>query len=182
MKTTYENYISQAMRTNSNTVGTYNVHPDLIHSALGLSDEIVELEQAVEKFDSVNVVEEISDLFWFTALAAQAADMEFPEHTKAMAAKLSDEMPVLRDSINDYVSIIKRWYAYGKVPQEELTMSIENIYYNLCDTCYSIGMSPDYVMGININKLSVRYPDKFTPEAANNRDVIAERDALSDAQ
>lgn len=40
------------------------------------------------------------------------------------------------------------------------------------------GLTFEQVMQQNIDKLRVRYPEKFTSEAAINRDLTAERDAL----
>lgn len=42
----------------------------------------------------------------------------------------------------------------------------------------ALGTYPEVVYDININKLEKRYPEKFTEEAAINRDVEAERKIL----
>ena len=162
------NYIQLAMRTNSPTVGTYNVPPDILHAALGLADEIQEYSDAP---DAVNLIEELSDLCWFTALACNASDTVMDYSCKSP--------PSLYESVNAYISMIKRWYAYGKVPTHAETA---NALYHVASAirleCEGWGYAIDDVMEIGINKLSIRYPDKFTPENAINRDIIAERAEL----
>lgn len=44
----------------------------------------------------------------------------------------------------------------------------------------TLGANPSNVMETVINKLKERYPDKFTSEAAINRDVVAERKILEE--
>jgi len=44
--------------------------------------------------------------------------------------------------------------------------------------CNAIGVDMGQVMEANIDKLRQRYPEKFTPQLALNRDLDAERKAL----
>lgn len=44
----------------------------------------------------------------------------------------------------------------------------------------AIGVSFEHVMEANDRKLELRYRDKFTNDAANNRDLDAERKVLED--
>jgi NTP pyrophosphatase (non-canonical NTP hydrolase) len=170
-------YIQQAMRTNSDTVGTYNVHPDLIHGALGLADELIELRQAMAKCDRVNALEEASDICWFTALIASRIgrdQFEHPDHIDGY-----DPIENLEYFIGEVVSIIKRSYAYGKqLDTEQLEMHLLCIIDSVSVLAEQLGSSLTDVLELNIKKLSSRYPDRFTPELANNRDTDREREVL----
>ena len=170
-------YIQKAMRTNSDTVGTYNVHPDLIHGALGLADELIELKAAIRVNDKTNILEEISDCYWFLALLANkhgAHDLFYDIMTG-----YTPSIQGLEDAIGEVVSSVKRMYAYGKQYRDCIfTGNLAWVANELDALCYSYGSTPQSVMALNIAKLSARYPEKFTPEQANNRDTERERTVL----
>jgi NTP pyrophosphatase (non-canonical NTP hydrolase) len=165
------------MRTNSDTVGTYNVHQDLIHGALGLSEELIELRQAMAKCDRVNALEELSDLCWFTALIASRIGRDpFKYHDHIGG---HDPIENLEYFIGEVVSIIKRSYAYGKqLDTEQLEIQLLFIVDSVIVLSEQLGSSLGDVLELNIAKLASRYPDRFTPELANNRDTDREREVL----
>lgn len=68
---------------------------DLIHAALGVTSEAGELADAVKKhlaygrpLDATNVVEELGDLLWYVALAADAVGVSLREVCVRNIAKL----------------------------------------------------------------------------------------------
>lgn len=84
-------YQSRAVLTESNN---FNVFHDrltpknqrLLHAALGLVTEAGEFADVLKKYifygkqvDKVNLEEEIGDLFWYCALAADALDVDFTD-------------------------------------------------------------------------------------------------------
>jgi NTP pyrophosphatase (non-canonical NTP hydrolase) len=165
------------MRTNSDTVGTYNVHPDLIHGALGIADELIELRQAMAKCDRVNALEELSDLCWFTALIASRTGVDPFEYLGVIGE--DDPVETLEFFIGEVVSIIKRSYAYGKqLDTEQLEMCLLCIIDSVSVLAERLGSSLDDVLELNIAKLASRYHERFTPKLANNRDTDREREVL----
>lgn len=117
-----ETYVTDCLRTESK-VGMAvlsNQETRLLHSILGLCDEVGELAKALKAFlfygkelDYVNLKEEFGDVLWYTALGVD-----------------------------------------------------------------SIQSTLDSVMKTNIEKLRVRYPEKFTKEDALNRNMGEERKEL----
>lgn len=174
---TTQNYIQHAMRTNSDTVGTYNVHPDLIHGALGLADEFVELRQALDKCDRVNALEELSDLCWFLSLIANQYEDSDPFdiwffHTDTPMADIEY-------FVGKIVSHVKRAYAYGKpIETNDMLDCLDALAESISGMAEKLGSSLKDVLALNIEKLAKRYPEKFTPEQANNRDYAGERELL----
>ena len=123
---TYRNYIAQAKRTEpdyTNVIGRV-VNPKtlrLLHGAMGLVTESAEFLDVMKKYlfynrniDTVNLREELGDLFWYLAI-------------------LADELGEA-----NFTNILQQ----------------------------------------NIAKLRVRYPEKFTEEQAQTRDLEAERKEL----
>lgn len=180
MTATTTNYIQHAMRTNSDTVGTYNVHPDLIHGALGLADELIELRAAMDKCDRTNALEELSDILWFVALIAQSLDdcNPFYDDANRIGDAFHDWNKELYDWCGHAISAIKRSYAYGKPLDIDLGDYLCCIIDSIANIAFQLGSSLSAVLELNINKLSNRYPDRFTPEQANNRDTERERSVL----
>ena len=117
-----ETYVRDCLRTESK-VGTAvlsNQETRLLHSILGLCDEVGELTKALKallfygkELDYVNLKEEYGDVLWYTSLGID-----------------------------------------------------------------SIQSTLDSVMKANIEKLKIRYPEKFTKEDALNRNTGEERKEL----
>lgn len=81
----------------------------------------------------------------------------------------------------EMVDADKRRHAYGK-PYDE-----KNLLEEAGDLCWylailldALGVPLETVLEANIAKLRARYPEKFTQEAALNRDLVNERKVLED--
>lgn len=79
----------------------------------------------------------------------------------------------------EFTDALKKHIFYGK-PLDEVNLREE-----LGDTLWYIAIALDCLgtdfeteMNININKLKARYPEKFTSEKAENRDLATERKIL----
>ena len=73
--------------------------------------------------------------------------------------------------------LVKKYIAYNK----EIDMSAESILLeNLADAISQMYSNKDILQSLqnNINKLKVRFPEKFDEELAKNRDLPAERKEL----
>lgn len=115
-----ENYVQQALRTESAIFNVENGDDRLLHAGIGVATEGGEFLDALKKhlfygkpLDRTNLKEEIGDLFWYLAIA-----------------------------------------------------------------CDELGTTFEEVQATNIAKLTARYPDKFTEDKAENRDLGAERKIL----
>lgn len=165
------------MRTNSDTVGTYSLAPDLIHGALGLADELIELRTALDKCDRVNALEESSDVCWFTALIAHAINDDPFQYVDSIGD--FDPFDNLEYFIGEVVSMVKRAYAYGKpINEEDLSLALCCIIDSINALAIKLDSTLDDVLELNVAKLSTRYPERFTPEQANNRNTERERKTL----
>lgn len=99
-----------------------------------------------------------------------------PVHTSVVhyALGLGTEAAEVQD-------IVKKFLAYGK-PIDVMHMKEEmsDICWYLARLCDVLNISFEGLMEMNINKLKVRYGDKFTSEAALNRNLDKEKQALNE--
>jgi len=83
----------------------------------------------------------------------------------------------------ELLDVYKKFLAYGK--EMDVTNIIEEIgdsFWYLVNLCRMLDINPEEVMERCVSKLRVRYPEKFTEERANNRDLEAERKALEEGK
>lgn len=80
----------------------------------------------------------------------------------------------------EVADIIKKHYAYGKsLDTLHLVEEIGDIMFYLNGLLAELDVEWSEVLGVNIKKLEVRYPDlKFNADHAINRDVDAECEAM----
>jgi NTP pyrophosphatase (non-canonical NTP hydrolase) len=81
--------------------------------------------------------------------------------------------------IGEAVSMLKSHYVYGK--DFDMTNMIEELgdtAWFLVGACTILGINASDVLEKNIAKLQARYPEKFSEEKANNRDLLHEREIL----
>lgn len=79
----------------------------------------------------------------------------------------------------EFMDAFKKALFYGKNPDYiDLDEEIGDILWYVAIYLNARGLTFEQVMQQNIDKLRVRYPEKFTSEQAVNRDLNAEREAL----
>jgi len=88
-------------------------------------------------------------------------------------------MELLISSIADLNDLVKKFVAYNRPIEKSVELeAIYDIYssLNLLEEVYKLNGAE--LRAANIEKLRVRYPHKFTEEAAINRDIDKERQTL----
>jgi len=79
----------------------------------------------------------------------------------------------------EIIDSLKKHIFYGKtLDKVNLVEEIGDTLWYIAILADELNMSIEDIMEININKLRKRYPEKFTQEAALNRDLDAERKVL----
>lgn len=88
----------------------------------------------------------------------------------------------LMTEVGELADILKKWVYYNEKPTEfDVVHIIEetgDLLWYIPLICRQFGINIGSVMDKNIAKLYARYPEKFTPEAAADRDLSAERQVL----
>ena len=163
----------------------------LIHAALGLTSDVHEL---VNGTDIVNEIEEVSDACWFSAIGFEAlgADItcaflsdpdtgrQTPNWSRQTYHLKFEQLAAM------FADSVKAKVFYGKTVKEGIPMEqyllglLRELVYDLRGfSTKFLGLPIEEVMRRNIAKLTARYPERFSEDAAHNRDFEKERAALS---
>lgn len=164
---TFKEYQEQAKRT-CPSLGSEKL--DLAHMVLGIHSEYNEWITAT---DEVNESEELADMLWYLANYCTFRNYSFE---RLFDVKLSNNLGVTFNS-SKLQDLVKKYIAYNKeINISDESALLENLAFNIkklygeVDICRSLQN--------NIDKLKVRFPEKFDEELAKNRDLAAERKEL----
>lgn len=164
-----------------------------IHMTLGISSELFEeLISAMDAQDKVNIAEELADVQWYLCNYATIHGIELPEiinpeidwqfkgkHEVVFKSNYSmfDGLKAV-GRLNDFD---KKELAYGKVIPSNDSARVQCVMFLfefVEHTANSFKINMNEARKRVINKLKLRYPDKFDCDKAINRDVVAERKIL----
>ena len=136
----------------------------LLHCALGLSTEILELDQSSSR---TNTIEEMGDLLWYLTLTKNV--LNIPELEIELKVKHINEMTLepLKVHVEAFVSLIKKHVIYTK-PQE-LEESFYLMWFSFLRHCVACNLPIEYIIDENRLKLDERYKSVFTPEESEAR-------------
>lgn len=144
------------------------------HGVLGF---VTEHQEFFAARDYVETVEEFGDLMWYVVPLADVAQVDLS--TIEPSEVLTGTLPAWLAKCAD---IGKRWKYYNIPPSEPaLKEAVTQLYAHtieLWDRLGPLGACYEDALDLNIAKLKARYPEKFTTEAAVNRDLAAERAVL----
>ncbi len=154
----------------------------LLHAAMGLCTEVGEL---FELESEQHLIEEMGDIFWYLALAHDALGLDF--NATVIEQDLSDweprgETPLDSFTIysTDLLDMVKKQVFYGRpIDIQKAEMTLFSLKVAMTVGLENEGFSVADILDANVAKLSKRYAEKFSEDAANNRDVKAEYEAMS---
>lgn len=82
---------------------------------------------------------------------------------------------------NEFLDTLKKTIFYGKeLDKINLREELSDMLYYITMALDELGFTMEEVMAKNMEKLKARYGDKFTEQAALNRDLNKERSILED--
>lgn len=187
----FEDYIKVASQWESDYAGTELKVPSLaphnpvklVHYALGLATEAIELEQAIKRAKPrVEQLMELSDLIWFSGMAAAETGI-LPDLARVRKLPTTG-LPAVYELCEDFASSIKAALVYGS-PFRKAHNSLEywkSIPAEIFVRVVAIGdaASPSKcIMSDNIAKLTARYGNKYAAAKAVARDEKAETKAVT---
>ena len=163
----FKEYQEQAKRT-CPSLGSEK--SDLAHMVLGIHSEYNEWITAT---DEVNESEELADMLWYLANYCTFRNYSFE---RLFDVKLSNNLGVTFNS-SKLQDLVKKYIAYNK----EINISVESaLLENLAFNIKKLYGEVDIYRSLqnNIDKLKIRFPEKFDEELAKNRDLASERKEL----
>lgn len=154
----------------------------LLHAAMGLCTEVGEL---FEIESDEHMVEEMGDVFWYLALAHDAVGLDFD--AVEIDHDFTDfeprgETPLDTFTIyaTELLDMVKKQIFYGRaIDMKRVELTLFTLKMAISFALDEQGIKVIDILQANVNKLSTRYPEKFTEDAAINRDVKAEYAAMS---
>lgn len=173
-----KNYIKLAIRTEAPS------EHRLLHAAMGLCTEVAEVAEWLDgpRTDLEHLREELGDIMWYVAIALDAQRLIMNDELDNPAL-LGEEFDMVKVqvAVGSFMDQIKRQFFYNKeLDKVVLHEALDTIVKHIVELNRVYLDSPfDVVLEKNIAKLKARFPDKFTNEAAVNRDLDKEKVALS---
>lgn len=156
---------------------------NIAHMLYGMTGEFDESMEALEKKDAINLAEELTDVNWFICNYANFKGINISQHfnftlnTKPILYDYIDSaVNQLQRKISKLTDLEKRKLAYNSPIDSDLLLERILDVFKALNYCYNIALiDPFASMQRNINKLKVRFPDKFSDENAIKRDLELER-------
>lgn len=167
---------------------------DLFHGAIGLSGEISEIHEAFlnagfvpEKMDTVNLEEELGDICWYIANMSKAlgydANWALPQQMNNLTDPDLDnfllksiKMSAISGNILD--SFKRKIYYNIELDREKLVSSIDELIKLVYGMAANLKVEVSSIQQKNVDKLRVRFGEKFSEHAVANRNLEAEREIL----
>lgn len=179
-----KDYTRLSEKTLSNQFNVDEKMQKTLHAVMGILTETDELDDNMYamKFDSTNALEEVGDVMWYIAIILR----EYPEVSpyKSFSAYVDSKhaLRMLIKNSHKMLDLLKKKIFYNK---EMDMVKFENYLSEIFTSTESIvdlyGINIEDVMQKNIDKLVARYGDKFSSEAAINRDLGKEYGILGGA-
>jgi hypothetical protein len=172
-------YKSLSEKTMSTEFHCDNQVENLIHGVTGILTELDELFGWNNEF---NKMEEVADVFWYLALIDRELklNLQMPNYTKGFTQITSESLVFqsFRISINLLDSLKKKLFYNKNINFDTFSVQTKSVFENMCTFCFINNIQIDSILDTNIEKLRVRFGDKFTTERAINRDLNLEKAIL----
>jgi len=170
----FEEYQELAQKTMAK-MNSYEL--DMSHMTIGMFSEYYELYEAMYKQDIVNIAEEIADIQWYFAGYCTIRGKEMSSFVVDRPWSFEDKR--LSTSISELADLVKKNIIYRKDINEQFENKIlMQIQYNLDRYINQFSLKTGNILYNNIEKLKVRFPNKFSEEKALNRNLKEERNKL----
>lgn len=138
----------------------------LLHGAIGIITELAELSQGIESDDTINIGEELADILWYLSIFERELDFELEE--------IESENDI-SNSAAEILDIFKKKMYYNKSYNvDSLKKYCNGVFSGVKGFCTSYNLDINKLRQNNIDKLKVRFPNKFTSNNANNRNLDKE--------
>lgn len=189
----FNQYCEDAVRTESaqqpltDAVVARGLSGRLCHAILGVATEVNEIYDGVEnkkntEIDAVNILEEMGDVAWYLAIAYdELGTFDISPLNSEITEVDKSPLIELRKASSELLDHTKKVLFYAKPLDIELINdNFTKIAGYLAESIVMCNGEVEKVLTTNINKLKARYPEKFSEDKAENRNLANERAVLED--
>ena len=146
-----------------------------LHATIGISTEIGEL---VNSKDGINTAEEIGDIFYYIAILCKILDLSFENlltKKEEINYNKTDILSCVVIAASELLDSTKKEIFYKKyTSNKDFTEKLHLLVEYLFIFIDLKGLKIENILLKNINKLKLRYGEKFSINNAINRDLEAE--------
>ena len=170
--------LEQFKEKSKRTCPSLGTKGDLAHMVMGMVTEITELDDAVTLRDTVNIGEEVADFYWYLmnyiTFRKLDIDLKFNKENKYRV----DSKTLIYGLYNTTAKLVdhtKKFMAYNRTINlaDEIRLIRDlDLYLQAILLRRSIDLG--VVLQNNVDKLLKRFPEGYSDEKANNRDLAAE--------
>lgn len=174
-------YLKESERTLSTEFHCGHKVEKLLHGTIGILTEIEEiLENYVDdKFDNVNVLEEVGDIFWYLSILSREFNIDISDISETNEKNPKKIMiSIIIDSLKMLDILKKKLYYNKEIKDDMIVILTKSILSKLVSYSNIYNIEIPEIFNKNINKLRIRYPEKFDPDLAINRNLEGERKIL----
>ncbi len=195
MTTTITTYVDEAIRTAPTLKRDDH---SLVLAGIGLIGEAVEAFEAARKLviNKAVLIKELGDVTWYAALLCFVVELPFVNYEittraaqfyVASAGSGDDQYKAIETITSRLVISAKNVSEFVKKqvfhnhPNDTLKMNqlLRIVLRDVQIAAAWAGVDFETVLSTNIEKLKIRYPERFTPEASINKDEAREHALLS---
>ena len=190
-----EEYIDGCKRTESSKLPLSKAVTDLgltnrmLHGIVGICTEMGEIVEAYERtnIDLINVAEEVGDAFWYTGVLLDELNIARVDVQDGLEIPCDALPKTLLSQSADMLDKTKKTMFYGKeydvnVLADQVTRFYASLCYFVRGLNKDLDVTKEKIWTINLNKLKIRYPEKFNLNDAEVRDLATERIELEKAK
>lgn len=180
------------MKLEQYRIETTRTLPDLgwplqnsIHMSLGMYTEIAEVIEILttEPYNPYKLLDEIGDVLWYVSNYSNIYNFDLIQNTEDIIIpgflenkSMIDCILILSAKLAD---CDKKEFAYGKIrPDDYKSIHIQFLFNCIHMFCIQHQLRIEDVMEKNIEKLRVRFPEKFSGDQAINKDESKEAEVF----
>lgn len=154
-----------------------------VHMTMGINTELPELFSLLKtisfKPDTSRIIDEGGDVFWYLSNYSTIRGLTFTYPIDPIFAGLGDVKEFIADRAYKLLDIDKKCLVYGKTFDRGWAYAYASgIFSGLTYILGYYQISTEEVFERNINKLRIRFPDKFDANLVLNKDEEKEKEAF----
>jgi NTP pyrophosphatase (non-canonical NTP hydrolase) len=167
-----ETYFKESARTSS--VEPDSISMKILHGAMGICTEVIEFHKSYEEGDEKNCEQELGDIFWYIAETCRGINVNLLDLDFHGDVSMDSIAAILEVSGNILDQAKRITFYKAHIDSEIISELLSCLCTELNALIEDNGYDLEDILDKNIKKLRIRFPNKFSCDAAINRNVEKE--------